>query len=374
MRLVLVIPALTAGGAERVMTIMANHWAGQGWDIRLLTLDDGSVPPFFPLHEKVRHRPLALLRDSPNALNALLANVGRLRRLRQAIRAEAPEAVISFLDTTNVLTLLATPGLKVPVIVSEHIDPAQYPLKPVWNALRRRVYPLADRVTVLTPGAIGFFPASLRSKIRVIPNPVAAPVLQGEPDIPLPEGRTIVAMGRLVEQKGFDILLEAFAGLRERHPGWHLVILGEGPLRGELEQLRDRLDLRDRVRLPGKVKRPEAVLARADLFVLSSRYEGFPMALCEAMAAGLPVVSADCPSGPREIITDGRDGILVPPESPAPLAEAMGRLMADEAERRRLGSAASAITRRFGVDQVMAIWEETLRDARAGRGPSSRSG
>lgn len=360
MRLVLLIPALGAGGAERVMSLMANHWAGRGWDIRLLTLDDGARPPFFPLHEEVRHRPLGLLRDSANPVQAVWNNARRLLGLRAAIRAERPEAVISFLDTTNVLCLLATLGLGLPVVVSEHTNPERYWLKPIWHRLRRWVYPLAHRVVVLTPRTLEFFPVSLRPKLRVVPNPVVPSAVGGRVDIPLPAGRLIVALGRLVESKGFDLLIEAFARLGPRYPDWSLLILGEGPARAGLEALRGRLGLDGRVGLPGWVSRPETVLGRADLFVLSSRFEGFPMALCEAMAAGVAVVAADCPTGPREIVRDGVDGLLVPAEDAAALAVAMERLMADGEERRRCAARAVEVVERFGMDRIMALWEAAL--------------
>jgi GalNAc-alpha-(1->4)-GalNAc-alpha-(1->3)-diNAcBac-PP-undecaprenol alpha-1,4-N-acetyl-D-galactosaminyltransferase len=361
-KLALVIPSLTAGGAERVMSIMANHWAGQGWDIRLLSFDDGAVPPFFALDPRVRHRPLALLGDSAHALAGAFANLRRLRVLREALRAENPAAVISFLDTTNVLTLLATRGLGIPVIVAEHIDPAHYPLRPAWAALRRWLYPQADRVVVLTERAARYFPRSLGERLRVVPNPVVVPEMPAETSIERPAGRRIVAMGRLVEQKGFDLLLQAFAELSRRHPDWSLVILGEGPSRGSLEALRDRLGLAERVAMPGSVRCPEAILARSDLFVLSSRFEGFPMALCEAMALGLPVVAFDCPTGPREIVTDGVDGRLIPAGDGEALAAAMDRLMADAGERRRLGERARTVGERFGLDRVMSLWEHLLAE------------
>jgi UDP-N-acetylglucosamine:LPS N-acetylglucosamine transferase len=141
MKLAMAIPALTAGGAERVMSIMANYWAERGWDIVLITLDGGSESPFFALHEWIQHRRLGLLRDSTHVPSALLNNGRRLRALRRTIREERPDAVISFLDTTNVLTLMATRGLHIPVIVSEHIDPGQSRIKWGWNFLRHRDYP-----------------------------------------------------------------------------------------------------------------------------------------------------------------------------------------------------------------------------------------
>jgi len=362
MRLALVISSLSSGGAERVMSIMANYWAAKGWAVRLFTFDDGREAPFYALHCRVAHVSLGIAGESANPMQGIIRNLGRIRTLRQAIQSSSPDAVIAFMDKTNVLALLAATGLKVPVVVSERNDPRLHPIGTVWNWLRKWAYRRAFRLVVQTESAKSCFPPAVQRRTVVIPNPVV-----------LPPGNTtknnqeahkqIISIGRLTPQKGFDMLIQAFARVASRHPDWSLVIWGEGDQRGPLEELRDGFGLRDRVLLPGRTRDPHEKLRQSILFVLSSRFEGFPNALCEAMACGLPVISFDCPSGPREIIRDNVDGVLVPEGDREALASVMERLISDENERKRLSSRAVEVTERFALEKIMAKWEQVLHDA-----------
>lgn len=357
MKLVLVTPSLGCGGAERILTNMANYWAARGEDVTVLSLAEKSEQPFYELRRNVRRESLGLAKASASLFAAFRNNVKIVAGLRGRIEGLRPDAVISFIERTNVRTLLAARGLKVPVVAAEMMDPTAYPLELVWRTLRALTYRTARRVVVQTPRAKDFFPPRLHSRIAVIPNPV--PSCSMAPS-QFARKAQVVAVGRLEHQKGFDLLLQAFARVCARHPQWRLVILGEGSLRSELERLRDRLGLRDRVELPGRVKEPQEVLRRSSLFVLPSRYEGSPMALLEAMACGLAVIAADCRSGPREVIRDGVDGRLVPGEDVAALSAAMDELMGDEAARRQLAGRAVEVVERFGVEKVMGVWDALL--------------
>lgn len=368
MRLILVIYSLTSGGAERVASIMANYWAAKGWSITLLTMDDGSVPPFYNLDPRIKHIPLGLDRKSPNQLYGIWNNLKRIRQLRLKLIEFKPDAAIAFLDTIGVVTILAAQGLKIPVIVDEQIHPAMYPVGRAWEILRQLTYPRTDRVVAITARALSYFSPQIQSRGCVIPNPALPSEDRGENSSDkLLDRPSLIAVGRLHQQKGFDILLQAFAKLKDSHPEWRLIILGEGELRSELETLRDRLGLAERVNFRGVVKNPSDFLKQADIFVMSSRFEGFPNALCEAMACGLPVISTDCLSGPKEIICDGVDGILVPNEDVSALAAAMERLMSNEEERRSLATRAPEVIERFSLEKIMGMWEALLREVIAKR-------
>ena len=168
-------------------------------------------------------------------------------------------------------------------------------------------------------------------------------------------------MGRLAQQKGFDLLIEAFSRIANRHPQWSVKILGEGPARASLKRLIAEKGLSGRVVLAGWEPDPVSVLKQSDLFVLSSRFEGFPNALLEAMACGLPSISFDCPSGPAEIIRDTIDGLLVPAEDVEALASTMDRVLGDESLRQRLSAEAVHVVDRFSVEQYFANWDAVLR-------------
>ncbi len=362
MRITLVISSLNGGGAERVMSILANYWAEAGQDVILITHAAGQDA--YAVSERVRRVRLALQWNSAHLRDALRHNVNRIRTLRHVIRESRPDIVISFLDITNVLTLISCFGSRFPVIISERTDPRQHRIGRLWILLRRWLYPRADAVVVQTPSvhqwALTFLPSKT---VHTIPNPVLLPSFKRNSEtVDGGEKRTVVAVGRLIIEKGHDLLIRAAALVLEKHPAWNLMIIGDGLERSSLEKLAADLGISHRICFQGYVKDPSSLLCQADLFVLASRYEGFPNALLEAMACGLPVISTDCPSGPREIIRDGVDGILVPAEDENALARAMDRLMADSVEREQLAARASEVIERFGVVKIMTMWEETLKE------------
>jgi len=361
-RLTLAVPSLALGGAERVVAKMANHWADRGDAVTVVTLS-GEASDTYALDPRVTRIALNAMRDSRGPMQAIAHNVHRVRLLRRAIVDAAPETVISFTDRMNVLTLLACRPLGVDTVISERVDPSRYEIGRAWSWLRRRVYPCARALVVQTERVRRQMVEVMRGRpIYVIPNAVearkvAAPLRTAEPA----RVRWVVAMGRLAPQKGFDLLIDAFSRVAARHPQWSLKILGEGPDRPALERLIDMKGLAGRVVLAGWEPDPSAALERGDLFVLSSRFEGFPNALLEAMACGLPAVGFDCQSGPAEIIRDQIDGILVPPEDVAGLANAIDRTLTDEALRRRLAAEAVRVVERFSVEHYFAQWDAVLR-------------
>lgn len=370
MRVSLVISSLNAGGAERVMTTLANAWVARGWQVDLFTTHDAGREPHYPLSPAVGLRSLDPRLPSP------FRQLATVRSLRAAIRDARPDVVVSFLNYTNIMTLAACRGLACPVIVSERLDPRVIAIGPVWSFLRLLTYPRAKLLVAQTNTAAELYGALTGGRVRVIPNPVHAPApRQADPASPVAaDGHTILCVGRLQKQKGFDVALRAMSLLGPACADWRLVILGEGPERRDLERLRAELGLGDRACLAGQVADPWPWLRQAGIFLMSSRSEGFPNALTEAMAAGLPVISTDCPSGPADIITPGVDGLLVPVEDPAAMAKALAQLIDSGDLRTRFAQAAPGVLERYSLESVLAAWDRVLEESTGLAGLPSNPG
>jgi GalNAc-alpha-(1->4)-GalNAc-alpha-(1->3)-diNAcBac-PP-undecaprenol alpha-1,4-N-acetyl-D-galactosaminyltransferase len=367
MKLTLVSSSLNVGGAERVLSTMANYWAAKGWQITILTFDDGAEPPFYDLDRRIDLQPLGIRSQDgfKFSVSSLKYNLRRIQVLKQAIVASQPDLVISFVNTTNIMTLLACRGLKVKTIVSEHVHPTFGRLNKATQLLQKLTYQQADLVTVQTHAALSFFPTD-RYKTFVIPNPVVLPTSEPIQSQLYTDDRHLLAIGKLIPQKGFDLAIKAFAQVAQRYPEWTLTILGEGEMRAELEDLCAELNLEDRVFMPGIVKNIDAHLRKADIFILPSRFEGFPVTLCEAMACGVPVIASNCLSGPREIVHHGLDGMLVKPDSVTALTIGLNQLISDPGKRQYFSHHAPKVLDRFGVEPVMTIWQRAIEQVVAG--------
>lgn len=357
---------MAAGGAERVTATLAGAWAEAGHEVHLVTLEP-IERDFYPLDPRIERHALGLASVSRNLLEAIGATARRVRVLRRSLRRIDPDVIVGMATTPAVLTILAASGLRRRVVVEEHIHPPMKPLGGFWETARRRTYPRAARVVMLTSEGLDWLRATIPgAKGMVIPNPVAYPVPVTEPvvdpaSIVGGDRRLLLAVGRLYRQKGFDLLIPAFASLADAHPEWDLVILGDGPERAALEAQVATTGLHGRIRLPGVVGNVADWYTRADLYVMSSRYEGFPMTLTEALAAGCPAVSYDCDTGPRDLLRDGVSGALVSPVGDVPaLTTALGAVMGDEAARRRMADQAVAVRERYSLARVLELWDEAL--------------
>jgi GalNAc-alpha-(1->4)-GalNAc-alpha-(1->3)-diNAcBac-PP-undecaprenol alpha-1,4-N-acetyl-D-galactosaminyltransferase len=355
------LSSLAAGGTERVLAMLAGALQERGHQVFVVT-DAPATSDHYPLEPGIRRITLGLPSDSGLLWSRVWRNFLRVMRLRSEIRTLRPTAVIAFGDTANVRAVLAGIGTGIPVVVSERTDPRENPQPWALNVLRRLLYPRADAVVAQTQSVAAWIGAFVQSaRVRVIPNPVRNLSATSLRPNALAQRNTAVAVGRLGQEKGFDVLLDAYARSKLTAAGWQLVILGDGPERDALQRRIDELGLQGAVLMPGVVKNTEQWLQHAQLFVLSSRFEGFPNALLEAMQCGLPVAAFDCPSGPGEIVRHEQTGLLVPAGDVEALAAAIARLAGDADLRQRLGSAAAAdVSSRFSLQHIGSMWEELL--------------
>lgn len=363
LHIVLVIDSLGGGGAERVMADLAHHLACFGHKVTLVTLK-GDVKDVYQLDTSIERVRVEIRSESRNPIGRAYFLARRLGRIRRSILERKPDVVVSFIDKTNVYVLGALAGSGVPIVVSERIHPGYQPFSKVWTLARTALYRRAAVLVVQTADIARWSSDKLKVRCVVtIPNAARefpTPVrVDSESDR---EPCLIVAAGRLTQQKGFDLLLEAFAQSKLSQSGWRLVIAGEGDQRAHLEELILSLGLTDAVSLPGFVHDVDGLMRRAEIFVLSSRYEGFPNVLIEAMQLGVAAISFDCPSGPRDLIEDGVNGILVAREDVGALSAALRQLSDAPDLRRMIGqNAARTVAERLSPAAVYGTWDELLR-------------
>jgi GalNAc-alpha-(1->4)-GalNAc-alpha-(1->3)-diNAcBac-PP-undecaprenol alpha-1,4-N-acetyl-D-galactosaminyltransferase len=355
-RLMLIIGSLQGGGAERQLSDMANYWADRGAEVTLATWSGPEVKDFYPLAGGVSRLWLNISLPSNMPFAAIALSVRRVCRLRRVLRNLRPDAIVSFIDISNIYTLLATRGMNVRVVISERTHPAiNRTIGMPWRVLRRICYHMADVVVAQTKDAGHWLERNCHARVKVIPN-----YLRDLPQISCERELMIIAVGRLSKEKGFDLLVKSFARIALDYPRWRICIIGEGAERQALTDLRDELNLTERVELVGEVRDVERWMARASLLVHPSRREGFPNTVLEAMGMGLAVICADCRAGPSELIADGVNGRLVPIDDVDALTSAMLDLMTKPELRQQLGREASKVRQLFRQEFIMDKWEACL--------------
>jgi glycosyltransferase involved in cell wall biosynthesis len=356
MNIVCFIYSLGPGGAERVMSILASAFVSRGHKVTIVTYDEGR-PSFFPLHPEVTVQKLRL--SGGSMLKRIGNHFRRIPTFRHVIRKTRPDIVISFMNRTNVLVLMAAIGLNIPVIVSERNDPRKYGPGFPYGYLRSWLYRNAMVVVVQSKGIAEWF-KQMSERVVVIPNPVKTYKANKNSE----DRRTqiIIAVGSLTRQKGFDLLLTAFAKVHKEFPEWNLVIYGDGPERSVLKRQIRELKLNGKAQLPGLTTNLTSHFRTAGCFVLSSRFEGFPNVLLEALTCGCPVVATNCSDSISEIVRHGWNGLLIPSEDIDSLANALRQIMEDAELCRILEANGPVSVGRFDIDSIVDDWEKLFQE------------
>jgi glycosyltransferase involved in cell wall biosynthesis len=368
LKILLFINSLAGGGAERVVATLANHWAGQNWDVTVVTLAPADED-FYVLAPSVRRVSLDLSGVSSNALHGALQNARRIIALRRTIHRLRPRVAISMMSTPNVLLSFASHGMDgLSTVGSERCYPPHAPLGYLWSGLRKLAYARLSAVVALTRECAQWVETHTSARyVPVIPNAVTWPLPEGTPRVAPdmlcgPERRVLLAVGRLDAVKNYGMLITVFSRIAGKYPKWNLVILGEGPERPTLEAAIHALKLERRILMPGIAGNIGEWHAHSDLYVLSSESEGFPNALAEALCHGLPAVSFDCDTGPRDIIRHGVDGLLAAAGDALALEQALDRLMGDEKLRQQFAVKARDARQRFCIERIAGMWEALFRE------------
>lgn len=369
---VIFIDSLTSGGAERTVAWISRHLEIKGNCVVIVTVHSDSRD-FYELPETVKRYSLNLTRKN-TGLAKVLYNIKRVRALRSIVRKEKSDIVIGMMTMCAALSIISCFGLSTCSVTAERNYPGRKPAIKPWGLMRRIFYRFADAHIVQSKETAAWLKhnAGARNSF-VIPNAVSWPLASFspfvEPESLLDAGsRMILAVGTKPDQKGFDFLLKAFSSVVHQTPGWKLAIVGldmASPDTKEVSGLLDlanRLEVADDVIWPGRIGNVADWYERADMFVLSSRYEGFPNVLLEAMAAGCPSIAFDCDTGPRDIIRHGENGLLVEPENTDKLAEAMLALVHDNVLREKLSASAVAVREDFEEHKIFREWERVINE------------
>lgn len=362
MKILFLTSSMQGGGAERVAALLVNGWVGKGNNVVLMPTFSERGDSAYPLEPSVE---LTFLSDlcSPAA-----GRVERLMGLRKFIRTFQPDVVVSFLPHVNIAAILAAIGLKVPVIACERTYPpaVQPPISLVYRVLRRLVYQHASVLVGQTEATANWLRlrAGKRTSIATVPNPVVLPLPSKTPIIDPdqvidPRQKLILWAGRIDDAKRGSLLIEAFKTIVASADDWDVCMLGSGPLHETLCKKVADLNLEDRIFLPGFAGNLADWYRRADVYVMTSSFEGFPNTLLEALAHGVPSVAFDVLTGPRDLSDQGRRLILLPDSNHVVrLADALSTLLNDPELRRRLSVDGSEVTVTYSEKAVFSLWEE----------------
>lgn len=346
-KLFISIGSLSSGGAERVVSILANRLSIDNYDVTIFTWVHS--PIFYDINDDVRIVDLEERCGSKS-------NFAKARYFRNYIKNDRPNIILSFLAKINILVLICCLFLNVKVVVCERNDPRFVPFNRWLRYLRNMIYIISDRVLTQTDNNKNYFSDIIKSKTDIIYNPIFLDKDMVGSALHVVESKKIVSVGRLIPQKNHEMLLNAFAIFAKNHPDYSLYIYGEGSSRNELIALTQNLGITDKVNLPGVKKNIFQEIKDAEMFVLSSNFEGMPNTLIEAMCLGLPCISTKV-SGAIDLIKNGENGFLVNVNDVSTLAVRMGEIADNKKLKQKIGASATNLYDMLNVDSIYGQWK-----------------
>lgn len=354
MKITFFIGGLSGGGSERVTCNLASNLARKGHEIVIMTMSDDTAT--YALDDHILRVPLL---KSSERKGLLYNSILRLKRFISHIRKDKVDAYVVMLPVTTIMLLRLSWLTKSKIIAAERVDPSIYP-----TGKQKKLKTLAGRAdgwVFQTEEERAWYGASTgKAKVRIIPNAINPDFIRepyrGE------RKKTIITAGRLTDQKNHQLLIQAFTRISPHFPDYKLVILGDGPLKEQLNSVAEELDVNEKVLLPGYTTNIGDKIKDASLFVLSSDFEGMPNALMEAMALGIPCVSTDCKGGgARFLIDDGKNGLLTPIGDVDALAKAMERMLSDKDFADNCGREAHKICESLSPEKIYNDWESFIK-------------
>lgn len=347
---------LEAGGAERIISILSSFFVNRFNCVKILTWRE--APLFYEFDERVEIISIPSLSKKESLL-------GKMLWFRRYVRQNKPDVLLSFLAPFNMLTLMSLVGSGQTVLIADRNDPVHDCPNYIWRKIRNMLYRMADGVAVQTLNNKNYFSSRIRKKTEIIYNPVFLPSQLIGQALDAPKLKTIVSVGRLEKQKNQELLLDAFAIVHKYNPSYQLIIYGEGELREILEKKVDSLGLKEVVKLPGAVTDLHRKILNADVFVMSSDYEGMSNALIEAMCLGLPCISTKV-SGAVDLIQENKNGILVELGDKEGLAKAILNLIEDKSKAEQLAREGVKLAEELQIGFIVDKWIEFLGKGLAG--------
>ena len=358
MKGIFVIPRMGGGGAERVVSLLSSALAENGNDITILTLVGGDS--FYELNSKVHFETVGITVSKKNKITRMLSQMIFLPKsffsLYKRLKSGKYDVVISMLMECDLLVgCCKLLGLRFKHVCSERNDPSKR--KGLYFTLLKKVYCHASLFICQGKKVYDFYNTIPEEIKRIIPNPVDGASIPARLEL---NSKRIVGVGRLNKQKNFALLIRSFANLGVEFSEYKLEIYGEGPERRPLQTLIESLQISDRVTLCGAKNNVQELISDAELFVMSSDYEGFPNALLEAMAIGLPVISTDFPTGTASELIGKDNGIIVPMRDEKTMIEAMKTLLYDKNLRHMMGFNNREKCKQYYTENILAEWEEAI--------------